>query len=199
MSRGLRRSSRYSLHRSTTSFGEVSSAPSPLYTVLIAHCFPTLRHWMVVQNLFETVQKSFAIASPNSAHPWVFASATAVAAYCLALVPVCCFWSPTGQKGLIGLLHQPDTIPYPRYLQAGAGFAATTGTGHLAATAPVSHLDNGGTEHGPFGLNVTASPGTRMKLSRRWVLKLLLMGDSARRSQQTLTIQYASPTTQLQS
>ena len=35
---------------------------------------------MVVQNLFEAVRKSFSMASPNSSHVRVFASATALAA-----------------------------------------------------------------------------------------------------------------------
>ncbi|KAK0154259.1 hypothetical protein N1851_003648 [Merluccius polli] len=87
---GLRRSSKYSFHRSTTSQVEVSSAPSPPYTVLTMHCFPLLRRRMVVQNLFEGVRKSFSIASPNSSHVRVFASATAAAALRLA-----CRYLPT--------------------------------------------------------------------------------------------------------
>ncbi|TWW62755.1 hypothetical protein D4764_04G0014020 [Takifugu flavidus] len=39
---------------------------------------------MVVQNLFEAVRKSFYMASPNSSHARVFASATAIAALRLA-------------------------------------------------------------------------------------------------------------------
>ncbi|TWW60946.1 hypothetical protein D4764_05G0010360 [Takifugu flavidus] len=39
---------------------------------------------MVVQNLFEAVRKSFSMASPNSSHTRVFASATAIAALRLA-------------------------------------------------------------------------------------------------------------------
>ncbi|KAK0131296.1 hypothetical protein N1851_034012 [Merluccius polli] len=82
---GLRRSStEYSFHRSTTSQVEVSSAPSPSYTVLTMHCFPLLRCRMVVQNLFEAVWKSFSMASPNSSHVRVFASVTATAALRLA-------------------------------------------------------------------------------------------------------------------
>ncbi|TWW60333.1 Follistatin-A [Takifugu flavidus] len=42
------------------------------------------RRRMVVQNLFEAVRKSFSMASPNSSHARVFASATAVAALRLA-------------------------------------------------------------------------------------------------------------------
>ncbi|KAK0137297.1 hypothetical protein N1851_026501 [Merluccius polli] len=77
---GLRRSSKYSFHRSTTSRVEVSSAPSPPYAVLTMHCFPLLRRRMVVQNLFEAVRKSFSMASPNFSHVQVFASVTATAA-----------------------------------------------------------------------------------------------------------------------
>ena len=36
--------------------------------------------------------------------------------------------------------------------------ASKTGTDHLAATAPVSRPDNGGTEHGPLALNVPRLP-----------------------------------------
>ncbi|KAK0139980.1 hypothetical protein N1851_023087 [Merluccius polli] len=48
------------------------------------HCFPLLRCRMVVQNLFEAVRKSFSMASPNSSHVRVFASATAAAVLRLA-------------------------------------------------------------------------------------------------------------------
>ncbi|KAK0140004.1 hypothetical protein N1851_023076 [Merluccius polli] len=81
---GLRRSLKYSFHRSTTSRVEVSSAPSPPYTVLTMHCFPLLRRRMVVQNLFEAVRKLFSMASPNSSHVRVFASVTTTAALRLA-------------------------------------------------------------------------------------------------------------------
>ena len=40
----------------------------------------------------------------------------------------------------------------------GSGIAATAGTDHLATTAPVGCLNNGGTEHGPLGLNVPRLP-----------------------------------------
>ena len=72
-------------------------------------------------------------------------------------VPISCFQSPTGQKGPIGLL-QLDGFPHHWCPPAGLGVAATTGTDHLAATAPVSRLDNGGTDHGLFGLNVPHLP-----------------------------------------
>ncbi|XP_037835445.1 uncharacterized protein LOC112451521 [Kryptolebias marmoratus] len=69
-------------------------------------------------------------------------------------VPVSCFWSPTGQKGLITLLLRPDSIPYRQCPPAGSRVAAATGTNYLATTALISHLNNGGTEHDPLGLNV---------------------------------------------
>ena len=52
----------------------------------------------------------------------------------------------------------PDGIPHHRCPPAGAGVAATTGTDHLAATATVGCLNNGGTEHGPLGFNVPHLP-----------------------------------------
>ncbi|KAK0140992.1 hypothetical protein N1851_022012 [Merluccius polli] len=118
------------------------------------HCFPLLRRQMVVQNLFEAVRKSFSMASPNSSHVRNRHS-------CAPLglpVPACCLRSPTGQKGPIGLLLQFDSIPHRRCPPAGSGIAATAGTDHLAATAPVGRLNNGGAEHGPLGLNVPRLP-----------------------------------------
>ena len=100
------------------------------------------------------IQKSFSMASPNSSHTQVFASA--IAAH--RLIPVCCLRSPISQKGPIGLL-QLDSIPYCRCPPAGAGVAATTGTNHLEATAPVGCLDDRSTEDGPLGLNVPCLPG----------------------------------------
>ncbi|KAK0156532.1 Disintegrin and metalloproteinase domain-containing protein 11 [Merluccius polli] len=151
--------SKYSFHRSTTSRVEVSSAPSPPYTVLTMHCFPLLRRRMVVQNLFEAVRKSFSMASPNSSHVRVFASVTASCTPLGLPVPACCLRSPTGQKGPIGLL-QFDGIPHRR---SGSGIAATAGTDHLAATALVGRLNNGGAEHGPLGLNVPRLPRYMVK------------------------------------
>ncbi|KAK0132232.1 hypothetical protein N1851_032948 [Merluccius polli] len=75
-------------------------------------------------------------------------------------VPACCLRSPTGQKGPIGLLFQFDGIPHRRCPPAGSGIAATAGTDHLAATALVGRLNNGGAEHGPLGLQHTGTkPG----------------------------------------
>ncbi|KAK0137932.1 hypothetical protein N1851_025856 [Merluccius polli] len=259
---GLRRSSKYSFHQSTTSRVEVSSAPSPPYTVLTMHCFLLLRRRMVVQNLFKAIRKSFSMASPNSSHVRVFASVTATVALHLACrylpaasgvpqakkrvggieevfevflppihnvpsrgqqrsvftihsvddallpppetpdggpeplrsrpevvlhgltellpcpgfclsdhrscaplglpVPACCLRSPTGQKVPIGLLWF-DGIPHRRCPPAGSGIAATAGTDHLAATAPVGCLNNGGVEHGPLGLNVPRLPRYMVK------------------------------------
>ncbi|KAK0138597.1 DNA-directed RNA polymerase III subunit RPC1 [Merluccius polli] len=135
---GLRRSSKYSFHRSTTSRVEVM------------HCFPLLRRRMVVQNLFEAVRKSFSMASPNSSHVRVFASVTATAALRLA-----CRYLPAA-SGF-------DGIPHRRCPPAGSGIAATAGTDHLAATALVGRLNNGGAEHGPLGLNVPRLPRYMVK------------------------------------
>ncbi|KAK0155355.1 hypothetical protein N1851_002312 [Merluccius polli] len=77
-------------------------------------------------------------------------------------VPTCCLRSPTGQKGPIGLL-QFDGIPHRRCPPAGSGIATTAGTDHLAATALVGHLNNGGAEHGPLGLNVPRLPRYMVK------------------------------------
>ncbi|KAK0130536.1 hypothetical protein N1851_035235 [Merluccius polli] len=179
---GLRRSSKYSFHRSTTSRVEVSSAPSPPYTVLTMHCFPhpeplQSRPEVVLHGLTELLPcPGFCLSNCHSCAP-------------LGLpVPACCLRSPTGQKGPIGLL-QFDGIPHRRC----PGIAATAGTDHLAATAPVGRHNNGGAEHGPLDSMSPASPGTWSKLSRRWELKLSLTGDSARRSQQTLIIRLGLP------
>ncbi|KAK0154540.1 hypothetical protein N1851_003353 [Merluccius polli] len=153
---GLRRSSKYSFHRSTTSRVEVSSAPSPPYTVLTMHCFPLLRRRMVVQNLFEAVRKSFSMASPNSSHVRVFASVTATAALHLA-----CRYLPAASG--VPQAKKFDGIPHRRCPPAGSGIAATAGTDHLAATAPVGRLNNGGVEHGRLGLNVPRLPRYMVK------------------------------------
>ncbi|TWW71350.1 hypothetical protein D4764_17G0008330, partial [Takifugu flavidus] len=70
-------------------------------------------------------------------------------------VPICFLRSPTGH---------------------GFGHCPTTGTNHLAATAPVSRFNNGGKEHGPLGLNVPRLPQDMVKALRRRELKLLLTG-----------------------
>ncbi|KAK0147911.1 hypothetical protein N1851_012372 [Merluccius polli] len=169
---GLRRSSKYSFHRSTTSRVEVSSAPSPPYTVLAMHCFLLLRHRMVVQNLFEPARKSFSMASPE-----------------LLPCPGLCL-SDRRSCAPLGL-----PVPRPKSLTASltAGVhqrvrelpprqAPTTLRPQLRSAAltmeawNMAHSDS----------MSPASPGTWSKLSRRWELKLSLTGDSARRSQQTL-------------
>ncbi|MEQ2249848.1 hypothetical protein ILYODFUR_033742 [Ilyodon furcidens] len=73
-------------------------------------------------------------------------------------VPIRCFWSPTGQKDLVGFLLQPDSIPHCRCPSAGSRIAAATGTNNLATTAPVSRLRNGGAEHAPLRFNVPHFP-----------------------------------------
>ena len=103
------------------------------------YIFPN-RPQMVVQNLFETVRKSFSMASPNSSHA---RSATVIV--------------PQAKNGPIGLLLQLDSIPHRRCPPVGVGVAAMTGTNHLAATAPVGRLVS----------MSPASPETWMKLSWR--------------------------------
>ena len=44
------------------------------------------------------------------------------------------------------------------YSSTPSGVVAMTGTEHLMATVPVSCLNNGGTEHGPFRLNIPHLP-----------------------------------------
>ena len=78
-------------------------------------------------------------------------------------VPACCLQSPTGQTGPIGLFLQFYGIPHRRCPPVGLGIAATAGTDHLVATAPVGRLNNGGTEHGPLGLNVPRLPRYMIK------------------------------------
>lgn len=43
--------------------------------------------------------------------------------------------------------------------------ADTTGTFHLAAIAPASHLSNGGAGHGPIRLNFPLPPQERLQKS----------------------------------
>ncbi|KAK0156341.1 hypothetical protein N1851_000378 [Merluccius polli] len=120
------------------------------------HCFPLLRRRMVVQNLFEAVRKSFSMASPNSSHVRVFASVTATAALRLA-----CRYLPAASG--VPQAKKFDGIPHRRCPPAGSGIAATAGTDHLAATALVGRLNNGGVEHGPLGLNVPRLPRYMVK------------------------------------
>ncbi|TWW64376.1 hypothetical protein D4764_22G0000230 [Takifugu flavidus] len=88
---GLRRSLKYSF--TDPQHPELRSGHHRPYTVLTVHS-PLLRRRMVVQNLFEAVRKSFSMASPNSSHARVVASATAVAALRLAR------WCPSAASGL---------------------------------------------------------------------------------------------------
>ncbi|KAK0143193.1 Copine-9 [Merluccius polli] len=111
---------------------------------------------MVVQNLFEAVRKSFSMASPNSSHVRVFASVTATSALRLA-----CRYLPAASG--VPQAKKFDGIPHRRCPPAGSGIAATAGTDHLAATALVGRLNNGGTEHGPLGLNVPRLPRYMVK------------------------------------
>lgn len=79
---GIRRSLRYSFHCPTISSVKVRSTPPSLPTegsqcvVMV----PLLSHLTVCQNLFETIWKSFSMASPNSSQTQVFALSAARAA-----------------------------------------------------------------------------------------------------------------------
>ncbi|PWA31962.1 hypothetical protein CCH79_00019279 [Gambusia affinis] len=66
-------------------------------------------------------------------------------------VPISC---SACHKGPLVLLLQPDGIPHRRCPPTGSRAAAVIGTDNLAATAPIGHLDNGGTEHGPLRLHL---------------------------------------------
>ncbi|MEQ2188278.1 hypothetical protein GOODEAATRI_013381 [Goodea atripinnis] len=67
------------------------------------------------------------------------------------MVPISHLRSPTSQPQTIGLLLQLESIPYCRCPPPGSGFAATTGTTDLTATATGSSIDNRCGEHGPLG------------------------------------------------
>ncbi|KAK0136682.1 hypothetical protein N1851_027129 [Merluccius polli] len=56
-----------------------------------------------------------------------------------------------------------DGIPHRRCPPAGSGIATTAGTDHLAATAPVGRLNNGGAEHGPLKIKVPRLPRYMVK------------------------------------
>ena len=89
------------------------------YTVLTMHCFPLLRRRMVVQNHLEAIRKSFSMASPNSSHVRVFASATAAAALRLACLYLpAASGVPQGQKGPIGSF----SLTHPSPLVSTSGF-----------------------------------------------------------------------------
>ncbi|KAK0131423.1 Collagen alpha-1(XXVIII) chain [Merluccius polli] len=86
----------------------------------------------------------------------VFASVTATAALRLA-----CRYLPAASG--VPQAKKFDGIPHRRCPPAGSGIAATAGTDHLAATALVGCLNNGGAEHGPLGLNVPRLPRYMVK------------------------------------
>ncbi|KAI3362998.1 hypothetical protein L3Q82_011527 [Scortum barcoo] len=135
----------------------------------------------------------------NSSQTRVFASRTAQG--CCGLlglpVPVNCVRSPTGQHGPIGLLLQPDGIPYFRCPPHGFGdchhdrhqrpcvhnFELPASTMEAENMSPLVHSDS----------MSPASLGICEKLFRRWELKTSLTEGSARRSQQTLTIRLGLP------
>ncbi|XP_068603076.1 neurexophilin-1 [Brachionichthys hirsutus] len=117
-------------------------SPGPAYTGLTVHCFPLLRRRMVVQNLFEAVRKSFSMAKLLPCPGFCLSNRNSCTPLGLS-VPVCCLRSPTGQKGMIGLLLQLDSIPQYRCLPRSSGIAATTGNDQLTATVPIGRFDNG--------------------------------------------------------
>ena len=108
-------------------------------------------------------------------------------------VPVCYVRSPKGQKSPIELLLQLDRIPHCRCPPGGTGVATMTATDHLAATTIVSCLTKEARNKAHLDSRSPTFPGTWLKLSLRWVSKLLLSGDLARHSQQTLTIPLGLP------
>ncbi|XP_029912949.1 uncharacterized protein LOC115363023 [Myripristis murdjan] len=152
---GLRRSSKYSFHRPTISSVEVNSSPPAVGSVLLPppeapDSLPEFlrgRPIVLLHGLPELLPApSFCLRHcPSRGTPGL-------------PLHVNCLRSPTGQQGPVGLLLQLDGIPYFRCPPPGSGIAATTGTRDLAATAPNSCVDNGGREHGPFGLNVSSLP-----------------------------------------
>ncbi|MEQ2289767.1 hypothetical protein AMECASPLE_036574 [Ameca splendens] len=144
---GLRRFSKYSGYRPTTYRVEVNSTPSPPETPYGGPELPRSHTAVVFHSLSELLpHQSLCLSNHPSHMP-------------LGLpVPISCFWSSTGQKNPIGLLVQPVGIPHRRCPPACSRIAAMTGTNNLATTAPVSRLGNGGTEHGPLGLNVPHLP-----------------------------------------
>ncbi|KAI3370869.1 hypothetical protein L3Q82_007386 [Scortum barcoo] len=114
-------------------------------------------------------------------------------------VPVNCVRSPTGQHGPIGLLLQPDGIPYFRCPPPGSGLPPRQAPETLRPqlrTMPRrqwrqrtwSTLDS----------MSPASLGICEKLFRRWELKTSLTEGSARRSQQTLNNTFGSARTPLE-
>ncbi|XP_008310860.3 dynein assembly factor 3, axonemal-like [Cynoglossus semilaevis] len=98
-----------------------------------------------------------------------------------------------GQQGSIGLLLQLDAIPYLRCPPTSLGIVATTGTRYLTATASDSRIHNGRVDHGSLGLNVSNLSRDLVKALPEVGAEGLPTGDSARRSQQALTIRLGLP------
>ncbi|KAI3377712.1 hypothetical protein L3Q82_008870 [Scortum barcoo] len=111
-------------------------------------------------------------------------------------VPVNCVRSPTGQHGPIGLLLQPDGIPYFRCPPPGSGLpprqAPETLRPQLRTAASTMEAENMVHSDSMDSMS-PASLGICEKLFRRWELKTSLTEGSARRSQQTLTIRLGLP------
>ncbi|CAG6016035.1 unnamed protein product [Menidia menidia] len=114
---------------------------------------------MVDKNRLKAIWKSFSMASPNSSHARGFCLGDHPSRTSLGLpIPIGRLWSPTGQKGPLGLFLQLDGIPHRRCPPAGSTFAATTGTDSPATAALGGRVIDGGAEHGPLGLNVPHLP-----------------------------------------
>lgn len=101
--------------------------------------------------------------------------------------------SSGGQQGSIGLLLQLDAIPYFWCPPTSLGIVATTGTRYLTATASDSRVHNGRVDHGSLGLNVSNLSRDLVKALPEVGAEGLPTGDSARRSQQALTIHLGLP------
>ncbi|KAK0135519.1 hypothetical protein N1851_028623 [Merluccius polli] len=120
------------------------------------------------------------MASPNSSHVRVFASGTATAALRLA-----CRYLPAASG--VPQAKKFDGIPHRRCPPAGSGIAATAGTDHLAATALVGRLNNGGAEHGPLGLNVPRLPRYMVKALPEAQTTVRIRPPTRRRREATLS------------
>ncbi|KAI3367690.1 hypothetical protein L3Q82_026525 [Scortum barcoo] len=159
-------------------------SPQPLLphwkAVLAEYCFPLLRRRTVCQRslrgrpivllhgLTELLpDPSFCLQD----RPW------AVACLACRYLSTNCVRSPTGQHGPIGLLLQPDGIPYFRCPPPGSGIATTTGTRDLASTTSnrrfLCTLEVG--ERGRAGTGHGSSAPVWLARSVTWSFLLKLM------------------------
>ncbi|KAK0152469.1 Solute carrier family 43 member 3 [Merluccius polli] len=132
---------------------------------------------MVVQNLFEAVRKSFSMASPNSSHVWVFASVTATAALRLA-----CRYLPAASG-----------VPQAKKVLQDSFFSLTA-----SLTAGVHQRVRGlPPRQAPTTLRPQLWSAALTMEARNMAhsdsMSPASPGDSARRSQQTLTIRLGLP------